>query len=187
MSAPEAFDWADVVTTPRRVGVTTALVTAVMKLGGTLVTRDSVEARRVARDLGCKTVSVHNPNALRGLREVLFFEPDAVQAMAAVMRTAWDAVHAKLAEVDRERVAARRELAEAKDALGPAWLVGGVSLAEGIKRKTEKLEALASGPAKPPRSDLKSIVDDARAKVGENADPLDIIGEAIRLAKERAR
>ena len=34
------------------------------------------------------------------------------------------------------------ELEEAKQALGPAWLTGGVSLAEGIRRKTAALEAL---------------------------------------------
>lgn len=34
------------------------------------------------------------------------------------------------------------EIEEAKQALGPAWLTGGVSLAEGIRRKTAALEAL---------------------------------------------
>lgn len=35
------------------------------------------------------------------------------------------------------------------------------------------------------RSDLPSIVEDAKKKVGENADALDIIDEALRLARER--
>lgn len=38
---------------------------------------------------------------------------------------------------------ATRALAEARDALGVAWLSGGVSLAEGIRRKTARLEELS--------------------------------------------
>lgn len=37
---------------------------------------------------------------------------------------------------------AERELREARAVLGAAWLTGGVSLAEGIRRKTAALEKL---------------------------------------------
>lgn len=37
---------------------------------------------------------------------------------------------------------AERELREARAALGEAWMTGGVSLAEGIRRKTTALEKL---------------------------------------------
>lgn len=42
-----------------------------------------------------------------------------------------------------ELARARRELHEARQALGDGWLVGGVSLAEAIARKCTKLERLA--------------------------------------------
>jgi hypothetical protein len=37
---------------------------------------------------------------------------------------------------------AERELREARAALGEAWMAGGVSLADGIRRKTAALEKL---------------------------------------------
>lgn len=46
---------------------------------------------------------------------------------------------------EHELAQARRELHEAKEALGAGWLAGGVSLAEGIRRKTAELERLAHG------------------------------------------
>lgn len=36
----------------------------------------------------------------------------------------------------------RADLAAAREALGDAWLAGGMTLAEGIRRKTAALEAL---------------------------------------------
>lgn len=44
---------------------------------------------------------------------------------------------------EHELAQARRLLHEAKEALGAGWLAGGVSLAEGIRRKTAELERLA--------------------------------------------
>lgn len=47
------------------------------------------------------------------------------------------------AEKDRAYGSALAERDEAREALGTAWLAGGVSLAEGIRRKTARLEQLA--------------------------------------------
>ena len=44
-----------------------------------------------------------------------------------------------------EIVRLRTELEQARDAIGRGWLVGGVSLAEAIRRKTRALERIASG------------------------------------------
>jgi hypothetical protein len=53
-------------------------------------------------------------------------------------RYAWE----RHAEKDRAYGDALRELHEARAALGAAWMTGGVSLAEGIRRKTAALEKL---------------------------------------------
>jgi heme oxygenase len=45
--------------------------------------------------------------------------------------------------VTEERRAIRAELLEAKEALGPAWILEGETLADGIRRKMQKLEELA--------------------------------------------
>jgi len=52
------------------------------------------------------------------------------------------ALRVRLEEAERERDEARAEVERARTALGAAWLTGGVSLAEGIRRKTAALEKL---------------------------------------------
>lgn len=55
--------------------------------------------------------------------------------------------HAGALRAERERrLAAEAELAAARAALGPTWLAGGATLAEGIRRKAEsELERLYGG------------------------------------------
>lgn len=54
-----------------------------------------------------------------------------------------------LADCAEELTNLETQLREATEALGSAWLAGGVSLAEGIKRKTARLESVAFAELKP--------------------------------------
>ncbi len=52
--------------------------------------------------------------------------------------------HERASKAERERDDLARTIAEATAALGPAWMHGGATLAEGIQRKTTALERLGS-------------------------------------------
>lgn len=58
------------------------------------------------------------------------------------MRSEYDDLCALVDELRVRSYEAERELREARAALGEAWMTGGVSLAEGIRRKTAALEKL---------------------------------------------
>lgn len=71
---------------------------------------------------------------------------DASEALAVLEGRRWIRMEPEEADkrlaaiLDDHAAKALRELAEAREALGLGWLTGGVSLAEGIRRKTAALE-----------------------------------------------
>jgi len=65
---------------PRASGVTYTLAEATKKFkDGYLVCHCTEESRRVARDNGCKTLSVTDPEMARGLGGVKLWEPMAIE------------------------------------------------------------------------------------------------------------
>lgn len=76
---------------------------------------------------------------------------------------------------------------DARAALGPAWLAGGASLAEGIARKTKRLEELASPPDRHVlRITIQAVQDLMRRTYGVDIErrALTWLSELERIAEE---
>lgn len=95
-------------------------------------------------DEGCPPVDLGRCAASGG------FECRAVAQATSLLRVdrdAWTSEHENALMCWESDVSAlARIIDDAKSALGPAWLHGGASLADGIRRKTAALERLGMDP-----------------------------------------
>lgn len=70
----------DALVSNRQVGSTTALVKAVEDHGGIIICCCENDVKRIS-SFGIKAVSLHNLKSLRGTREILWFDPSAVESI----------------------------------------------------------------------------------------------------------
>ncbi len=74
-------DWTMMLHHARGQGKTIAMVDACKKFGAILVCQSAMEAKRVSKTYGIKTATVDT--CLRGVKEIILFDPDVVGVMAS--------------------------------------------------------------------------------------------------------